>query len=205
MQIINVTIALMTGLLVLLGYFIPALAPLQAILLNWAILLAAFAVLLGVFNLISVHGEKIRHHQKGSAYSVLLLFAFFITFFAGLLLRFFRPDLSWMQWVVNAIIQPIEASLMALLTVTLLYAAIRLTRHRPTLTSLVFLTFALLSLLGLATLPFGEVPFVGILARWTNQVLSLGGARGILLGVALGTLTTGLRVLFGVDRPYGGK
>jgi len=26
-----------------------------------------------------------------------------------------------------------------------------------------------------------------------------------LLGVALGTLLTGLRVLFGVDRPYGGN
>jgi len=33
----------------------------------------------------------------------------------------------------------------------------------------------------------------------------LGGARGILIGVALGSLLTGLRVLFGFDRPYGGK
>jgi hypothetical protein len=37
------------------------------------------------------------------------------------------------------------------------------------------------------------------------QVLAAAGARGILLGVALGTLTTGLRILFGVDRPYGGN
>jgi hypothetical protein len=40
---------------------------------------------------------------------------------------------------------------------------------------------------------------------WITQVLALGGARGILIGVALGTLTTGLRVLFGADRPYGGN
>jgi hypothetical protein len=40
---------------------------------------------------------------------------------------------------------------------------------------------------------------------WVTQVLALGGARGILIGVALGALTTGLRVLFGVDRPYGGN
>jgi hypothetical protein len=26
-----------------------------------------------------------------------------------------------------------------------------------------------------------------------------------LIGIALGTLLTGLRVLFGVDRPYGGN
>jgi hypothetical protein len=30
----------------------------------------------------------------------------------------------------------------------------------------------------------------------------MAGARGILLGVALGTVATGLRVLLGIDRPY---
>jgi hypothetical protein len=205
MQFFNVAIALFAGLIVLLGYFIPALAPVQNILLNWAMLLAAFAVLLGVFNLITVHGEKIRRNEKGSAYSAILLLAFLVTFFAGLFLRFWRPNQPWMQWIMNAILQPVEASLMALLTVTLIYAAIRLARRHPSLNSLLFLAFAMLSLLGLATLPFGEVPILGILARWVNQVLVLGGARGILLGVALGTLATGLRVLSGIDRPYGGK
>jgi hypothetical protein len=32
----------------------------------------------------------------------------------------------------------------------------------------------------------------------------MAGARGILLGVALGTVATGLRILIGADRPYGG-
>jgi len=40
---------------------------------------------------------------------------------------------------------------------------------------------------------------------WISQVWALGGARGILIGVGLGALLTGLRVLFGIDRPYGGK
>jgi len=33
---------------------------------------------------------------------------------------------------------------------------------------------------------------------------AVAGARGILFGVALGTVATGLRVLMGADRPYGG-
>ena len=37
---------------------------------------------------------------------------------------------------------------------------------------------------------------------WVFDVPMLAGMRGILLGVALGTLATGLRVLLGVDRPY---
>ena len=38
--------------------------------------------------------------------------------------------------------------------------------------------------------------------EWILGVMSLGGARGILLGVALGTIVVGLRLLIGIDRPY---
>jgi uncharacterized membrane protein len=71
--------------------------------------------------------------------------------------------------------------------------------------SIFFLLTAVFLLLGSATLPFGDIPLVGTLARWVTQVWVLGGVRGILIGVALGALTTGLRVLFGADRPYGGN
>jgi hypothetical protein len=36
-------------------------------------------------------------------------------------------------------------------------------------------------------------------------MFSDGGARGLLIGIALGALLTSLRVLFGIDRPYGGN
>ena len=95
---------------------------------------------------------------------------------------------------------------MGLLTVTLLYAIIRLLRRRADTMSIIFVITAGLIFLGSATLPFGDVPIIGTLVRpWISQIWALGGARGILIGVALGTLTTGLRVLFGVDRPYGGN
>jgi hypothetical protein len=42
------------------------------------------------------------------------------------------------------------------------------------------------------------------LRAWISQVWAAGGARGILLGVALGATATGLRVLLGTERPYGG-
>jgi hypothetical protein len=87
MQIITALIAIVSGLLVLLGYFVPALAGMEAILLNWALILAGAATLLGIFNLISVHGDKIRRREKGSLYSALLVFAllgtFFLTFILG--------------------------------------------------------------------------------------------------------------------------
>ena len=96
---------------------------------------------------------------------------------------------------------------MALLVVTLTYASIRLLRRRLNALSVIFLVTALLVLFGTASLPFlGEVPGLsGTVRPIITQIFATAGARGILLGVALGTLTTGLRILFGADRPYGGK
>ena len=201
MRYIAVAIAIVAGLIVLIGYFVPALAGVQGVLLNWAIILAGVAALVGVFNLISVHGDKVRRREKGSIYSAILLISLFASFIFGLALG---PDNPNMRLLVSAVIVPVEATLMALLSVTLLYASIRLLRRRTDLMSIVFLLTAVLMLIASATLPFSS-PLNDLIRPWIQQVLALGGARGILIGVALGTLTTGLRVLFGADRPYGGN
>ena len=201
MRYIAVAIAIVAGLIVLIGYFVPALAGVQGVLLNWAIILAGVAALVGVFNLISVHGDKVRRREKGSIYSAILLISLFASFIFGLALG---PDNPNMRLLVSAVIVPVEATLMALLSVTLLYASIRLLRRRTDLMSIVFLLTVVLMLIASATLPFSS-PLNDLIRPWIQQVLALGGARGILIGVALGTLTTGLRVLFGADRPYGGN
>lgn len=204
MYFITAFIAIVSGTLVLLGYFIriPALTGMETTLLNWAMILAGAATFLGIFNLISVHGNKIRLREKGSLYSVLLLSALLGTFFLTFILG---PNHLVLQILMGGIIMPAEAMLMGLLTITLLYAAIRLLRRRANIMSFVFLIIAVLVLLGTATLPFGNMPVFNSLRSWLTRAWAVGGARGILIGVALGTLTTGLRILIGADRPYGGK
>jgi len=207
--ILSVAIAIAAGLLVLAGYFFAQEATgnanlfgsIRLTLLNWAIVLAGFAVFVGILNLLIVHFSKIRNQKKGAAYSVLLILALVITFVIGLI----KP--SQAEFIFNTFQLPVEASLMAMLAVTLTYASIRLMRRRFNLLSAIFLITAVLILLGTAPLPIlGDFP---ILSDWVRpflaQVMAASGARGILLGVALGTLTTGLRVLFGADRPYGGN
>jgi hypothetical protein len=41
-----------------------------------------------------------------------------------------------------------------------------------------------------------------LIKEWVLRVPTMAGARGILLGVALGIIATGLRILLGADRPY---
>lgn len=203
MRIVTAIIAITVGVLILLGYFLPQAQGFQIILLNWAIVLTAFAALVGLMNLLVVHFEKVRKNEKGGVYSALLIFAMLGTFLLGAVLG---PQHDAMKVVLNGIIVPVEAALLGLLTISLLYAAIRLLRRRVDVMSITFIVVAALIFIGSATLPFGDMPVLGTLVRpWVTQVWALGGARGILIGVALGALTTGLRVLFGADRPYGGK
>ena len=206
MRLFATVLAIASGLIVLLGYFypVPLLLELRLLLTNWAIIIAAMAVLIGIYNLVAVHMERIRTQQKGAAYGGVLVVSLIVTFGFGLA---FGPDDVFMRTAMDAIIVPVEASLMAILAVTLIYASICLFRRRTDVMSVIFLVVAVISLILIAPTPFGViggdqlnqslVQFVGIFSQ--------GGARGLLLGIALGALLTGLRVIFGVDRPYGGN
>ena len=202
-SVLSAIFAISAGIIVLLGYFVPV-APfsqLRSQLIEWAIVIGGMAVLVGVFNLVAVQMERIRTKQKGSGYGAILVVALIVTFGLGLISG---PDASLMRFSVEAIIVPVEATLMAILAVTLIYASIRLLRHRADVMSVVFLVMALVTLLLMMPTPIGPIPGDQFFLLITGM-FSRGGARGLLLGIALGTLLTGLRVLFGVDRPYGGN
>lgn len=204
-RILAVVLAIASGLIVLAGYFLPGvdiLDRLRNTLTDWAIIIAGMAVLVGILNLVSVHMEKVRARQKGGMYGALLVFSLIVTFGLGLV---FGPEHSLMRAAVDAVIIPVEASLLAILAVTLVYASIRLLRRRTDVMSVIFLVTVVLFLMAVMPTPFGPIPVFSQLILEASGVISSGGARGLLIGVALGTLLTGIRVLFGIDRPYGGK
>jgi hypothetical protein len=209
--IFNAVIAITAGVIVLFGYFIniSGLDAFRSLLLKWAILLAGMAVIVGAFNLFFVHLQKIRQQRPGAVYSVVLLVFFMMTFLIVIVLGVSNGSgelgvvlKTGQDVLLNGIMVPTEISLLAILAVTLIYASVRLLRWRLDLKTILFVVTGLLVLLSTGPWPFiGQVPFVGGFI----QTFAAGGARGILIGVALGTLTTGLRILFGADRPYGGK
>lgn len=206
MRIITAVLAIASGLIVLLGYFFPdQLAGVRGLLIEWAVIIAGMAVLVGVANLVFVQMEKVRSRNKNGIYGALLVISLIVTFGLGLV---FKPDHLYMQTIVNAIIIPVEASLLAILAVTLVYASIRLLRRRTDMMSVIFLSSAVLFLIAIMPTPFSLNAYMQFIQGFILDVagmFSRGGARGLLIGVALGTLLTGLRVLFGIDRPYGGN
>jgi len=200
-------VALAAGLFVLLGYFVQlkAVQDLRLTFLHWAVLLAGAALIVGLVNLVSVHWRKVGRLEEGWIYSAVLILALVITLGLGL---FFGPDNAVALFIFSNFQLPVETSLMALLAVSLVVAGFRLVSRRRDLYTLIFLATALFVMVGTAPWPLPGLGTFEVVVRdlraWISQVWAAGGARGILLGVALGATATGLRVLLGTERPYGG-
>lgn len=211
-RILVTTIAIAGGLVVLADTFatqvttdwvVPGLkefvGSLAELLVGWTIIIAAFALLLGFGNVASVHWNRIKNRQAGASYSSVLLVSLISTLAIGLLSG--GPNSTSSRFVFNYILEPLEATLFALLAVFIATAAFRAFRVRN-LETFFFVLFAVIVLLG--QIPLGiylwsEFP---VIKDWILNVPTLAGTRGILLGVALGTIATGLRLLIGADRPY---
>jgi len=201
---IFVVIAISSGLIVLLGYFVDFLTGFRLALLQGAVVLAAVVLLVGVFNLASVHWRRFKSGQKGASYSLLLLISLITTLLVvGISIVTFGLDSEYTQWLFNYLQVPIERSLMAILAIVLVYAVARMLSRRLNIFSLIFIITLLLVLISTISLPLFESLGIRESISRAAQVISSSGARGILIGVAMGTIATGLRILIGADRPYG--
>jgi hypothetical protein len=197
-------IAIGVGIVVLLGYFlqIDLLVNIRITLLEWATILIGVALLVGVANLFMVHWNRATSDYPNRYNSIALLVGMVLTL---LIVGYFGPTDPISVWIFNYIQIPIEASLMALLSIVLIYAGVRLLRRKPNLLTIVFLATAVVILLMSGPLFGIDIPGLAELRIWIGKVPAVAGARGILLGISLGIIAAGLRILMGSDRPYGGN
>jgi len=189
--------AIITGIagwIVLLSFIFPELAALRVVLINIAVLVAGLALLLGFVRLLNLHLRRVR--QRRSGYSLVALITALIVFVVLVADRFL--NLGATPWVFNAIIAPLQASLGALLAIFLGVAAMRMAQRSRTWGTLWFLLSAIVVLL--TQIPVSADSIL-LPIRQFFDALAMGGMRGLLLGVALGTLAVTLRVLLTIDRP----
>ena len=202
-KIVPLAIAVLFGALTLLGLLFD-LATLNNITLGWASLLAAFALLFGVLNLLYVHIN--RFLTKRNIYSLFLAISLLTvlglayTEYIGLTPQAVNSVFNWVQ-------SPLEAALGSLLAFFLLFAGFQLMKRRRSVWSFIFIltaVFLLFSNALLATdlLPENVISIVEQIQDVIQNVIVLSGVRGLLLGVALGTILLSIRILLGVERPY---
>jgi hypothetical protein len=173
---------------------LPLLRAPAVLLYEWAIVLSAFALLLGLGNVVWVHLRQIRAGAEGWPYSLVLIITLVVVLGTGLAgPAGVRSPLT--EMLFDAIIAPGQATLFALLALSMGAAAYRYLRiGRPGgawLLAGVLLVFAVQMPIAHALLP----PFVGATVAWVVDVPAMAAMRGALLGSSFALALVALRFL----------
>lgn len=168
---------------------------LSSLFLQLAMIAVAFTVLLGIGNLLGVHFRRIVGRRAGWVYSLVLI----IGALAVLVLWLAGADATNML-LLESVQVSLEASLAGLVLFALVLGAARMLQRRVSLGGVLFTIVILIVLLG--ALPLPEVAPLAVVRAWLMAVPVSAGARGILLGIALATVVTGIRVFIGQDRSF---
>jgi hypothetical protein len=211
-RLIVVVVALSTGAIVLLSLVVESevLRLLRAVFVEWTVVVVAFALLMGVVNVLRVHGQRIQK-RRDMVYSIVLLASFLIVFIPGILSpgtvpeafqTFVGPQGSIVDFCAQYILRPLQATFFSLMAFFVVTAAWRAFRVRSAASFVMAIT-AFLVLLGSIRFNLGGGwKLFGEARNWLLSVPAMAGSRGILLGIMLGTIVTGVRLLLGIDRPY---
>ncbi len=203
-RVLPTAVAIGAGVLTLLGYLFP-IAPFVGVrdeMVRWAVIVAAFAFILGFLNVLRVHLGRLASRAPGWGYSLVLILTALVSLLvtaAGLATGSARAMSDW--WFAY-VLYPLQAAAAGLVAIVLALSAFRLLRHRRSAETVFFLVAALIVLVGTTPLPGALGERLALLRQWWMDVPAMAGMRGFLIGVGLGTLLVGLRVVVGMDRPH---
>ena len=211
-RLIATLIAGVAGLIVLIDYAsaVPTFDPVARIVVEWAALLGVMALLVGLLSVTAGHLMRVLRRQPDWGYSVVLLAAMLVVIVSGTIVglvpggyTLFPSSLveQPIRDLFQAFYQPLASSFLALLAFFSLSAALRALRRR-TADALVLVVVAMLVLVLVALPQLAALPVLGDSVQWISDYVALAGARGLLIGAALGAVVAGVRVLLGFDQPY---
>jgi len=197
-----ILVAVLTAVFILAALILrPQLNGWLDVVLNWAVVTASAALLVAVATLLLTHLRAILRGQRGFIYSIILISAFLVSFIGALVLGL--ENSAYLRWVA-AVQLPLETSLLGLAALVMTGAALQIFRSRGW--SLLTISFGISALvflvISLGLLQALNIPLLSTVIAYLQR-LPLIGARGLLIGIGIGALLTGLRVLFGLERSWG--
>ena len=203
---IPLVLTFVVGLFMVGEYFIPHWAYHAAtqVVIEWGLILAAAAFLLGLFNLVQVNLPKVVNREEDWGYKLVMLAALVGTLLAGFWGGSSRLDPGGVYtWLYDYIFTPLNATMFALLAFYIASAAFRAFRARN-LEATVLLLAAILVMI--ARVPLGEMlpggEYLTRFMNWLMDVPNSAARRAIFIGAALGAVATGLRIILGIERSH---
>lgn len=200
---VPIVVTFVSGILFLLDYFIKIPYVSENVVgqfLDWAIIVAAFALILGAANICRIHIYKIVKGKKEWWNSLILLVAMLVMAVVPII---WTQQNAVYTFLFKNIFENLNGTMFALLAFYIASAAYRAFRVR-TKEAAVLLVSAVVVMLG-AT-PIGAKIWSGFpeYSGWLQTIFTTAGMRGIMIGASLGAIVTALRTIFGIDRSYFG-
>jgi hypothetical protein len=181
---------------------------------RWVYVMGVFATVIGIGTLARLHIKRIARKSNGWIYSIVVFIGFFVTAGVGIISGK-KSDLF--LWIFNNINASLESAMFSLLAFFMASAAYRAFRAR-TFEATLLLISAIIVMLG--RVPIGVFLWQNIIpqalvdrypffpeesAEWLMSHIAMTSRRGIMIGAALGAISTSLKVILGIERSYLGS
>ena len=200
---IPLVLTFIVGMYPIFAFFVPhrAVSNINQNLDTYLVIVAAFALPLGVVNLVMTNIQKVKRHDRGWPYSIVLIAGLCVMAFYGIVggEQGFHPHFQ--SLFVN-MVSPLQATMFSLLAFYVASAAYRAFRARN-LEATVLLIAAVVVMMG--RIPFGDMITGGRmtpLSEWLMTKPNAAAQRGIIIGAALGAASMQIRVILGIERTY---
>jgi hypothetical protein len=201
------------GLTMIIAHFIPPFNILKDLFEDWFFIVAAFAIYLGVLNLLRINVDKIYKKRTDWPFGLVVILGFLVITIPGLFFsggRSFSDMGTPFYYLYIHLYYPLSATMFALLAFFVASASYRAFRARN-VESAMLLGAAFVMMLGrvpigdwiTAWLPEGYR--LGNAADWIMDFPQTAGQRAIMIGIALGVVSSALRVILGLERAMGGE
>ena len=206
---IPLAITFVCGITMIVQFFIPhwPFGEMKSYFQQSYMIIAAFAMILGICNLTKLHAIKIRDKRPQWGYSIVLLVGLAGMTIPGLFIGGIKEDTIFDFLFKNAHV-PMQSTMFSLLAFFVASASYRAFRAR-TVDAALLLIAGFVVMLGRA--PIGDTLTAFLpegwwqmsdLANWIMSVPNTAGQRAIMMGSALGVVATSLRVILGIERSY---
>jgi len=209
---VPLVITFLAGLFMAVQFFVPHEIGVTVYrgMLDWAMIVASFALVLGISSLLRTHWEKIRRRRRDWPYSIVAIVSFFLMCIVGI--GYGHQPGTVFYWIFDYIQVPLDATMFSLLAFFIASAAVRTFRARSVeatllLVAAIFVMLgrvpsALLVMLGDTGVGQWLYDFMPDASEWVMNVPTVAGKRGIIFGVSLGVIATALRIILGIERSH---
>jgi hypothetical protein len=198
----------MVGITMIIAHFIPPFNILKDLFEDWFFIIAAFAIYLGILNLILINGDKIYKKQKGWPFGAVVILGFLMITIIGIFFsggRSFQDPGTRFYYLYMNVYYPLSATMFALLAFFVASASYRAFRARN-IEATMLLGAAFILMLGRVPIGYWVSAWLGHsmanAADWIMDFPQTAGQRAIMIGIALGVVSSALRVILGLERAY---